>query len=93
MANDDPLFCARCLATLTPGAGNFWVIRIEAVADPNPPEFTQQDLQCDARGEFAELVRQMQDISPLEAMDQVHRQVVINLCNRCFESWMENPAG
>jgi hypothetical protein len=92
MSEDDPLFCAHCLASLTPGAGNFWVISIDAVADPTPPEFTEEDLRRDLRSEFAEVVRQMQDTSPLEAMDQVHRHMVIHLCNRCFETWMDNPA-
>ncbi len=93
MGDDAPLLCVRCLATLTPGAGNFWVIRIDAVADPTPPEFTPKDLQRDVRGEFARLVRQMHDCSAREAMDQVHRQMVIHLCNRCYTDWIENPAG
>ncbi len=91
MAADDPLFCARCLATLTPGAGNFWVVSIDAVADPTPPEFTDEDLQRDLQREFAKLLKQLQDCSPREAMDQVYRHTVIHLCQHCFETWMENP--
>jgi hypothetical protein len=39
-----PLLCDRCGVELTPGKGDFYVVRIEAVADPTPPRFTEEDL-------------------------------------------------
>ncbi len=92
MTHEMALHCARCLRTLVPGDGNFWFVEIEAVADPYPPEFTEEDLQRDARREISKLVRDMEDLSPQEAMDQVHRHTVVHLCNRCFEAWIEDPA-
>ena len=44
-----PLFCARCTAALQPGAGHFFQVTIEAVADPTPPAFTAEDLAADVR--------------------------------------------
>ena len=32
-----PVLCHRCGVELTPGAGNFYVVCIEAFADPSPP--------------------------------------------------------
>ena len=90
---DSPLFCARCLAPLSPGQGDFFVVRIDAVADPTPPVFEEEDLQRDAGEEFSRLVNQLSEFSERELMDQVHRGTVIHLCNRCFQVWIENPAG
>ncbi len=33
-----PVFCRRCGAELAAGQGNFYVIRIEAFADPSPAD-------------------------------------------------------
>ncbi|MFO7907266.1 MAG: hypothetical protein ACQESR_21370 [Planctomycetota bacterium] len=94
MADQERLICARCQAILTPGTGTLWEVRIDAVADPWPPNFTQEDLQSDRpQKEWRELVERMKDLSPREAMEQVQRQMVIHLCNRCFAQWYEHPAG
>ena len=94
MPDDDaPIFCARCLAELIPGRGNFFVVRIQAVADPTPPELTLEDLDRDHRAQFEQLVREMADHSEQELLDQVYRNVTIHLCNRCFQQWIEHPAG
>ncbi len=89
---DAPLFCARCVKRLFAGQGDFFVVVIDAVADPTPPEFTEADLRRDARSEIARLLAQLEDYSEQELMDQVRRRTVIHLCNRCFATWIENPA-
>lgn len=89
----DPLFCDRCLKGLTPGNGEFYVIQIEAVADPTPPSLVELDRGLDITHELNELVSQMQDLSPQEAMDQVHRSLTIQLCLGCYRDWIENPTG
>ena len=93
MTNDSPLFCDRCSRCLTPGHGDFYVVRIVAVADPAPPEFDEQDLQRDHRAEIERLVAELEGLSPQEAMDQVYRRVTITLCGACYRGWIENPAG
>jgi hypothetical protein len=89
----EPLFCARCLKPLTAGRGEFYVVLIDAVADPTPPSFTPEDLQRDVRGEIARLLKKLEDCSQRELMDQVLRRTTIHLCNQCFTSWIEDPAG
>lgn len=94
MQNDDtPWFCDRCSRQLIPGKGNFYVVRIEAVADPSPPVFDEEDLDRDLHREIDKLIEQSRDASPQELLDQVYRRVTIYLCVGCFREWIEHPAG
>jgi hypothetical protein len=93
MTDDEPLLCTRCLKMLALGRGEFYVVEIDAVADPTPPELTREDLDRDFKREWRELVAELKDLSSQEALDQVHRRVIIHLCNGCYREWIENPAG
>ncbi len=88
-----PLFCARCLRPLVAGRGEFYVVQIDAVADPTPPEFTDEDLQRDARAEIARTLKELASCSERELLDQVWRRVTLHLCHTCFGQWIEDPAG
>ena len=92
-SEDTVLLCHRCGAELTPGQGDFYVVRILAVADPTPPTLTPEDLQADLDKRIAELVDQAAGMSESELMDQVYRRLTIHLCGRCYAEWIENPAG
>jgi hypothetical protein len=92
--NDElPLCCDRCAATLTPGEGTFYVVRIEAFADPTPPEFSVDDLMRDPEAEIRRIAEEMGNVSAQEAMDQIYRRVVLYLCGPCYRQWIENPTG
>jgi hypothetical protein len=95
MADDDqpPLFCDRCSTVLTPGRGSFYVVKVEAVADPTPPTFTAGHLIRDVGPEIDRLIQRMRDMSEQELMDQVYRRLVLYLCNPCYQYWIENPTG
>ncbi len=89
-----PLLCHRCGVELTPGEGNFYVVRIEAFADPTPPNVSEADLaETDLQAAIDSLVERLRHMSPQEAMDQVYRRLTIHLCARCYEGWIEDPAG
>jgi hypothetical protein len=88
-----PLVCNRCAAVLTPGEGNFYVVRIEAAADPTPPTVDAEKLAGDFRSEMRHLIQQMNDQSEQELMDQVYRRLMFYLCADCYASWIENPTG
>lgn len=88
---DSPTLCHRCLAELTPGRSDLYVVRIEAVADPSPPVITDEDLNRDLDAEINRLVNSLKSISAQEAMDQVYRRVTIVLCNACYKTWIEDP--
>jgi hypothetical protein len=88
-----PLLCSRCGRPVHPGRGDYYLVRIEAVADPAPPIFSEEDLAIDFDEEFEKLVEQTRDLTVTEAMNQVHRRVILNLCVSCYVRWIENPAG
>jgi hypothetical protein len=92
MTDDEPLLCSRCLNLLAPGRGDFFVVTIDAVADPSPPVIEPGDLRRDLARDWRETVAALHETSPQEALDQVYRRVVIHLCNACFRDWIENPA-
>lgn len=92
-SQDVHLFCHRCSAVLTPGQGDFYVVRIEAFADPTPPRFNGDFSDLDVAGEIDRLIEQMKDMSERELMDQVYRRLTLHLCGRCYREWIENPAG
>jgi hypothetical protein len=87
------LVCKRCGAQLTPGQGNFYVVLVEAVADPTPPSFSADDLEIDVRPQIERLLAQLEGMSEQEALDQVYRRVAFRLCVACFRRWIENPTG
>ena len=91
VSNDAPIFCTRCGAELMPGSGNFYVVRIEAFADPSPPAITEEDLKRDHRAEIRRLIDQMHDHSERELIDQVHRRLILHLWGPCYRQWIENP--
>ena len=87
-----PLICHRCGEALVPGRGDFYVVRIEAVADPAPPNLTMPDT-AELASQMQRLLDEMRDMSQQELMDHVHRRMTIHLCGPCYRVWIENPAG
>ncbi len=90
MSNLDFL-CHRCGASLTPGEGSFYVVKIEAFADPTPPRLDTDEPLTEISKDIDALIEQMRDLSEQELMDQVYRRVVVLLCRPCYEVWIEDP--
>jgi hypothetical protein len=88
-----PLFCDRCLREMRFGQGEFYLVRIEAVLDPTPPEFTEEDLARNVTAELNELVRRLEHLPGREAMEQIHRKLTLYLCLACYQRWIEDPTG
>jgi hypothetical protein len=88
-----PLACARCGAELWPGAGNFYQVTIEAVADPTPPTISAAELAADVRAQIEELLARLEGLSEEEAMKQVYRRLTFHLCGPCYRCWIEHPTG
>src|SRR5688572_22060219 len=89
--DETTFFCDRCQAEVRAGRGEFYVIRIEAFADPTPPEITTEDLQRDHAREIRRLFERLSKFSEQELMDQVYRRLSLILCNRCCGKWIEDP--
>ncbi len=76
---------------MTPGRGDFYIIKIDAVADPTPPEITAEDLAEDHAARMRELLAQMEHMTEDELLQQVFRRVTLALCAACYRQWIENP--
>ena len=77
---------------LTPGEGDFYVVRIEAFADPTGPNITDADLDADIEAAIEKTLEELRGLSEVELMDQVYRRLTIHLCGRCYRQWIEDPA-
>ena len=98
MANDPHteafgLICHGCGCVLTCGEGSFYVVKIEAFADPSPPNLDSNKPSKHLSTEINELIEQMSDLSEQELMDQVYRRLVLLMCRPCYEQWIEDPTG
>jgi hypothetical protein len=82
--------CFRCAKALRLGVDNCYLIKVEALADPSPPIVSSD---VDIRRRIENLIEQMADLSPQEAMDQVYRRLSFYLCEPCYRHWIENPVG
>ena len=92
--DDISLLCHRCGTELTPGKGDFYVVRIEAVADPSPPNISEADFaELDLDEAVRRTIEELRGLSEQEIMDQVYRRLTIHLCRRCYTKWIEDPAG
>ena len=89
---EDALLCHRCGCTLQSGRGAFYLVTIEAIADPSPLDL-DQDLFIDSSEGFAEAVAELEGFSESELMDQVRRKMVLHLCPPCYRKWIEDPVG
>ena len=88
-----PSFCARCARVLTPGRGELYVVRIEALADPYPPDLTQEDLEGDVSDQIEGLIERLSRQTEREMEEQVARRLVLHFCVPCYRRWIEEPAG
>jgi hypothetical protein len=89
----DRLTCRRCQQEVHPGRGDYYLVRIDAIADPEPPVITEEDLDLDVGAEIDRLIRRMEGLSDRQLEHQVRRQKAIYLCVPCFNRWIENPVG
>ena len=79
---------------LVPGKGNFFVVNIEAFADPTPASIDDTGAgQGDITQEIERIMEQLRGQSEQELMDQVYRKLTIFLCTACYQQWIEDPAG
>jgi hypothetical protein len=92
-ADPPRLQCRRCRSALQPGRGELYVISILALADPDPPVFTEDDLALDVGSEIRGLLAQLSRLDAQEVQDQVYRRLVFHLCSACYLDWIKDPTG
>ena len=77
--------------SLSPGAGNWYVIRIEAFADPSPPIIEEDLTSEEIEIEIEDIISSIRDMSERQLMEQVHRKLTVHMCRLCYEEWIEDP--
>jgi hypothetical protein len=92
-ADGADLLCHRCARMLHRGEGSFYIVRIEAVADPTPPVIDGDESATDFATEWERLLDEIRGLSEQELMDQVHRRLTLLLCAPCYRDWIEAPTG
>ena len=70
------LICHRCGKSLLPGAGNWYVVRIEAFADPSPPRIEEPPTSEEIEIEIEGIISSIREMSELELMEQVYLGVI-----------------
>ena len=86
-----PGLCHRCGAVLTPGDGTFYVVRMEAFADPSRLRDTGDDSATAVN--VRELLEQIRNLSEQELMDQVYGDLTVLPCRACYGLWIEDRRG
>ena len=90
--SDDRVICHKCSRLVRRGAGEFYLVQIRAVADPeirDIPELSHEQLA----GEIQRLIDEASRQSERELREQVHAEFEITLCAPCYRAWIENPTG
>jgi hypothetical protein len=93
MSDDASPACDRCGRSIHPGRGDYYLVRIDAVADPAPPVLTAEDLACDVGAEMERLLERMRGMTEQELEEQVARRLIVRLCVPCYRGWIANPLG
>ncbi|MDB5324234.1 MAG: hypothetical protein JWN40_5865 [Phycisphaerales bacterium] len=71
-----------------------YVVKIEIYADPALPAVSSDDLEeTDYAQRTADLLREMEMLSPQELEDSVHWQRDFKICRPCQRALLRNPLG
>ena len=87
----DHLTCDACGEPLLLDADVRYIVKIEGYAAYDPLEITRNDLARDLEGEMREALRSLEGKSAEEAQDEVHRTFELDLCARCWRSYVKDP--
>jgi hypothetical protein len=85
----DILACRHCGKSLELGKGEFYLVRIEAMADPSSPRFEIRDV-ADIAKEVDALLKRLKDMPEEEAVSQVFMRIFMYLCNTCYCQWIND---
>ena len=91
--------CDNC-GRIAPESEQMYTIRIEMFARAEPIEITLEDLLEDHTAKMEELLKQMEQLDPEEASDEIHESYRFDLCRACRRrihaglkaKWLEKQA-
>ena len=86
------ILCDRC-GRAVPSHAHYRV-RIDVVADPSPPQITQEDLdETDFDWTIGQLMEEMKTIPTDELEDAVAKHFEFRICRPCQLRFLRNPLG
>ncbi len=92
MAAHTRVICDRCGRAVPRHA--HYRVRIDVVADPSPPELTQEDLnETDFDWSVAQLLEEMKHATADELEDSVARSFEFRICRSCQLRLIRDPLG
>ena len=87
----DGISCDRCGKALLVEEPIRYEAVIEVKAAYDPLELTREDLRTDLRAEIAQVLKELEGIDELEAMDQVFKRLTFDLCPACRKTFLGDP--
>ena len=84
--------CDACGRELLVDSEVRYEVKIEVKAAYDPLEISAEDLAKDHKAELAKLIRQLEELSAEEAMNQVYRAFNFDLCPVCQQRYIRNLA-
>jgi hypothetical protein len=82
--------CDRCGDTIPPHA--HYVVKMQVYADPSLPPVTSDDLEeTDYTRRIADLLKQMESLTPDQLEQSVHWQAEFRICRPCQQTLIQNP--
>lgn len=85
--------CDRCRKPLLVHEESRYIVRIEVLCAYDPMEITEDDLARDHEAEIRRILMRMEGVTEQEAMDQVYRKFLYDLCPPCQREFLRQPLG
>ena len=87
------LSCDRCDRTLLVHEDVRYIVELKVYAAYDVLELTQEDLARDHKSEIARLIAEIEKRDPESLMDEVAREMKLDLCPACQRIFLKNPLG
>jgi hypothetical protein len=88
----EPVRCDICDALIPPHM--HFMVRTDVFFNPDLPEMSKEQMdQIDFNAEWKSIFQQMEQLTPQEAQDQVHRRFEHRICGKCHREFLANPLG
>jgi hypothetical protein len=82
--------CDQCGKELRAGDDHY-VLKIEVYAAHDPAELTEADFEEDHMEEVSQMLREMEEMGDLEALEPPSRHFRYDLCTDCRKKYVRDP--
>jgi len=68
-----------------------YIAKIQVYAAPDPPEISEKDLHRDHTADIERLLKQCENLTEDQLMEDVYVSFEFDLCSACQKSYIQNP--